>query len=289
MDFESPASQKGSVVIVAPFLKNDHGESIPPVSLLSPKKRRSRRRRFSGNASRTSTTIANSVPDVRDDSRNYDVESTCTGHTRRSRFSKCTSPGDPPLSSRGSLRRKPTSSPSTKSSKSKISTSPGDSPLSSRDSLRKKFRSLSRTKLPNTKNSNLPPPPKNSWRLPFLTKSTKRPKKKKEKKPKVVAKQVNDSYDENGVLYRTTTVRTEYSDGTTSSWRHKDTICRNNPRHPRNKPKTKRPQKRAQRGDRRNDKPRNIVCNLTPTAAPSIQRKARTEINYLTKCPPRRR
>jgi len=77
--------------------------------------------------------------------------------------------------------------------------------------------------------SSLPPPPKAPLRL-TLRRKCKNPGKNKNKED-TVTKEVNDRYDENGFLQRTTVIRTKRPNGTTSTRRRIESISPYSPKY----------------------------------------------------------
>ena len=97
--------------------------------------------------------------------------------------------------------------------------------------------SPSTQKRKHSTSENLPPPPKFQLLRPFFRKDTKHPNKRKKKT--LIFEEVNDQYDRNGVLQRTTVIMTKRPDGTTLTQKHKEFISPTNPKYPRNVTTTK--------------------------------------------------
>jgi hypothetical protein len=77
------------------------------------------------------------------------------------------------------------------------------------------------------------PPPKSPLRLAIRRKASKPPKKTK---PQVIMEKVEEKYDKNGSLQRTTITRIRHSDGSSSTEKNKECLNPTSPRY-RQKPK----------------------------------------------------
>jgi hypothetical protein len=95
------------------------------------------------------------------------------------------------------------------------------------------LRAPSATSSPKKAGLNTLPPPKSPLRLTLRRKATKPPQKTKSQ---MITEEVEEIYDENGTLQRTTVTRIRNSDGSSSTEKHRECF---NPTSPHYRPKPK--------------------------------------------------